>query len=86
MDQVFANTLAVLSTREGIDPCNRGLSDNSIVDQLEFCTKHLRQTKIILIFWHPIKTAISSWKHNHRIAQKENNPQIIEQIMRFGYR
>jgi len=86
MDQVFANTLAVLSTRESIDPCNRGLSDNSIVDQLEFCTKHLRQTKIILIFWHPIKTAISSWKHNYRIAQKENNPQIIEQIMRFGYR
>ena len=84
MDQVFANTLAVLSTREGIAPCNRGLSDNSIVDQLEFYTKHLRQTKIILIFRHPIKTAISSWKHNHRIAQKENNPQIIDQIMRFG--
>ena len=84
MDQVFANTLAVLSTREGIDPRNRGLSDNSIVDQLEFYTKRLRQTKIILIFRHPIKTAISSWKHNHRIAQKENNPQIIDQIMRFG--
>jgi hypothetical protein len=84
MDKVFANTLAVLSMCEGIDPCNRVLSDNSIVDQLEFYTKHLRQTKIILIFGHPIKTAISSWEHNHRIAQKENNSQIIDQIMRFG--
>ena len=39
MDQVFANTLAVLSTREGIDPCNNGLSDNSRLDQLEFKIK-----------------------------------------------
>ena len=84
IEQVFANTLAVLSTREGVDPCNSGLSDNSIVDQLEFYTKTLCQTKFILIFRHPITTAISSWKHNHRIAQKENNPQIIDQIMRFG--
>lgn len=84
IDRIFANTLGLLSARAGIDPRNCGLSDNSIVDQIEFYTKNMSQTKIILIFRHPIKTAISSWKHNHRIAKEENNPHIINQITRFG--
>ena len=39
IDQVFANTSAVLSTREGIAPRNSGLSDNLLVDQFEFKIK-----------------------------------------------
>ena len=70
--------------RAGIEARNCGLSNNSIVDQLEFYAKKLCQTKIILIFWYPIKTAISSSKHNHWIAQKENDPSIIDQITSFG--
>ena len=61
-----------------------GINDNAIVSQLDFYNRTFNRPKLIAIFRHPLAVATSSWFHNHRLAEMENDPSHLEQIRKCG--
>ena len=75
---------------ERIEGCEPGahklfsINDNAIVSQLDFYNRAFNRPKLIAIFRHPLAVASSSWFHNHRLAEVENDPSHLAQIRKFG--
>ncbi len=50
-----------------------GLNDNSVFDKLKFYDDLFESPSLICIFRNPVDRAISTWRHNHRLAADEKN-------------
>ena len=61
-----------------------GVNDNSILKNVRFYRDHFPQAQFIVIFRHPLTQAVSAWKHNHRLAEEENNPQHVHHMLKHG--
>ncbi len=61
-----------------------GLNDNSILVDIKTNHKLLGFPKMIVIFRHPLNVAMSAWRHNHRLAELENNEVHINIMKRHG--
>lgn len=48
-----------------------GLNDNSIINKVAYYEQILRRPKMIGLFRNPVDAAVSTWRHNHRLAEAE---------------
>ena len=48
-----------------------GLNENSIIDNVAFFDRIFDRPRMIAIFRDPVDTAVSIWRHNHRLAKLE---------------
>ena len=48
-----------------------GLNDNTVIDRFRYYDEILQRPKMIAIFRDPVDTALSSWRHNRRMAAQE---------------
>ena len=78
--QVYGNLVREIAKNRSLGEPIVGISDNEfLLNNLAPCLQNLfRGSKAILIFRNPIDTAISSWKHNHRLYKKEGNAKHLE--------
>jgi hypothetical protein len=61
-----------------------GANDNAIISKIERYNTLFDSPKFIVIFRHPIESAISAWHHNMKLAIEENNPQHKLTMTRHG--
>ena len=48
-----------------------GLNENTVIDRFAYYDEILQRPKMIAIFRNPVDTAVSSWRHNRRLAAIE---------------
>lgn len=61
-----------------------GVNDNSIIFNLQTYYSIFNRPKMIAIFRNPIDRAISTWHHNMRLAEEENDDGHKELMLKHG--
>ncbi len=61
---------ALASSFAGAKPI-QGLNENSVLGRLAYYDQILQRPKMVAIFRDPVDTAVSTWRHNHRLAERE---------------
>ncbi len=75
-DNVFSALIMALATSFAGGKPICGMKENSVVGQIEYYDRILKRPKMIAIFRDPVDTAVSTWRHNRRLAQAE--PHLAE--------
>ncbi|ABK45476.1 sulfotransferase [Magnetococcus marinus MC-1] len=61
-----------------------GANDNQIIEDMEGYYLDFERPKMIAIFRNPIDMALSSWNHNHLLAEQEKNDAHLEVMRPYG--
>jgi len=70
-DNVLAAVITTLAESfAGAKPV-AGLNDNSVIDRLALFDAILGRPRMIAIFRDPVDTAVSTWRHNRRMTDRE---------------
>ncbi len=61
-----------------------GANDNELMEQPELIRDHFPQAKLIVIVRHPLDQALSAWRANERLSEREGDPRHRALQERFG--
>jgi len=84
VSSIFRYTVLSIIKQSAKNKPIMGVNDNAIISQLHLYNSLFNRPKMIVIFRHPINTAISAWHHNLRLAEEENDPTHKQLMFRHG--
>ncbi len=61
-----------------------GVKDNRLMRRPELLAEVFPGAKIIVIFRHPVDQAVSAWHFNHRAAERADDPDHLQEMLKHG--